>query len=233
MTYNVYTAGLRFYENKKSIVNIDSHYKFFEQENIRVVVDTRSITAYTAYDEKSVYNPLNLHKLLKDKSIEYYNVGDLFKLLGMNLKNQDRPTAQKVKDKYYDDFSDLINNLGAKFGNVCLLFQTAYCYTNNRKSFTWRGSYSKQMNIKSLDNNIKHFVPFKTGRTIFENAELWNEAYGELTTIRRDIEDKKRPHYENHDDDYDSSNDGYSSQDLEDMYRGAFDGNPEAQWNID
>ena len=36
-----------------------------------------------------------------------------------------------------------------------------------------------------------------------------------------------RSHY---DDDYDS---GYSQEDLDDMYKAAFEGDPSAQWNID
>lgn len=233
MSYKIFTTGLRFYENKNSTINIDPHYRLFECENIKVVVDTRSITSYIKYDEKSSYNPINLHKNLKERNIEYYNVGDLFRLLGLNLKNKDRHSMQEVKTKFYGEFSELLDNLGTKFGNICVLFQTVYCYANNRRNLTWRGSYSKHMRNNSLDGNIKHFVAFKSGRTIFDNTELWNEAYGELTTIKRDIEDRKRPRYEYYDDDYNSHDDGYSSQDLEDMYRDAFDGNPEAQWNID
>lgn len=33
--------------------------------------------------------------------------------------------------------------------------------------------------------------------------------------------------------DYEEDNYGYSQDELDDMYRGAFEGEPEAYWNID
>ena len=36
-----------------------------------------------------------------------------------------------------------------------------------------------------------------------------------------------------HDEDYEEDNYGYSQKELDDMYRGAFEGDSDAYWNID
>lgn len=235
MAFTIYTSGvLRRIKNKYFTTDIEANYNFFEKEHIKVIIDTRSVTSYIKYNENSHYNPLNLHRNLKEKNIEYYNFGDLFRYLALNQKNQDENSIIEIRKEFYDQFSDIVNTLGTKYGNLCIIFGTINCFTNERSRLTWRGSYSMHMRSLSLDNNIQHFVAFKSDPTIFSNIELWNEAYGELTTIKQDIEDKKRTYYE---DDYNSwgedNSSGYSSQDLEDMYRDAFNDDPDAQWNID
>lgn len=234
MAFTIYTSGVRRFENRNSITNIEANYNFFEKEHIKVIIDTRSVTSYIKYYENSNYNPLNLHRNLKEKNIEYYNFGDLFRFFLIIKKNQDKNSIEEIRKKFYDQFSDIVNTLGTKYGNLCIIFETINCFANEWRYLTSRGSYSMHMRSLSLDNNIQHFVAFKSGPTIFSNIELWDEAYGELTTIQEDIEDKKRTYYEDNYNSWEEDNSsGYSSQDLEDMYRDAFNDDPDAQWNID
>lgn len=235
MAFDIYTTGIRYNENKKNGVALEAQLNILQTKNIKIFVDTRSITNYATYSEKDYYNPINLNKILKEKEVDYYNIGDLFKCLNMTAKKLDKKSSRvELTNKFYSDLNILIENLGNAYGNVCVLFTFGYCFGDRGRRITWRGSYSKNMSILSSHEHIFHYVPFVSGRTFYSNKELYNEAYGELITIKEDIEDKKCTIY---DDDYDSWNNnapsGYTSEELDDMYRDAFNGNPDAQWNID
>ena len=85
----------------------------------------------------------------------------------------------------------------------------------------------------AIDIDGKIVIPFEYTDVYskYENGQCRLMSGDTIHVIDRDgkeIETYPRPR--SNYDDYDS---GYSQEDLDDMYRAAFEGDPSAQWNID
>lgn len=237
MNFELYTVGVRFKQNENRaipyVLLLDG---LLIPQSIKTVIDLRAINNFTKYTEDYKYNPINLHQLLKEKGINYYNLGDLYRTIHLSWKNlSDRNEKLTVGDSSFNRLLDVFKIIGSNDGNVCLLFPSQYTLVQRHpQKLSMRGSFSKAMFRLHPDLKLYHYVPYKVGRTIYTNRELCCDSYGEINTIRADMEDRARERSRPYT--YDSDEDDsptYSSQDLDDMYRDAYDGNPEARWNTD
>lgn len=68
---------------------------------------------------------------------------------------------------------------------------------------------------------------------VYSNADDENDIIvGNIEGLYKYFDVEKRDFVED-DDDYSYFDSGYTQDELDDMYREAFEGDPEAQWNID
>lgn len=235
MNFELYTVGIKHSQNARSIMSYDTLLdELLIPQSIKAVIDFRAINTFIKYSDNNKYNPINFHQLLKEDDINYYNLSDLYRSINLSISGLSEKSERVVaRDSGFNRLLDVIKVIGNSDGDICLLFPTQYTLVQRYpQKLSMRGVFCKVMYTLHPDLKLNHFVAYLEGRNLFSNRELWRDSYGELITIRKDMRDKAKPETYTYDGDEDDSS-SYSQQDLNDMYRDAYDGNPEASWNND
>lgn len=238
MEFGIFTAGHRLNPDRRSYVSIEKTTEnFFIPYKIKTVIDLRSASLFPTFNEKTgIAHPYNMPKYLSGHNINYYNFGDLLLACKASLSNLESRQERLTRwDATMTNILKLSQQIGSDSGDVCLFFSTAYNYMfkNNARGVMHRGLFCSTINRLFSDQEIKHYLPFTKQEKIITNAELFEDAYGELVSFYSDRREKaqeayyENSHYQNNDDS------GYSRQELDDMYRDAYDGNMELTWNND
>ncbi len=174
-------------------------------------------------DDTGVYNPIQLKKTLHEHQINYISFTQRAKTVNDKLKIT--PTFERfqiIGEELVIPTINFINSLETDPHPVGLLFN--YWDTKG----TTKGSFSKYVHKNLPEIELNHLIMGKNNSfDIFTNHNLYVNAYGELLNIRSDM--IRKTNY--------AEEVRYTwqppAEDYNQMYRDAFDNNPEAEWNID